>query len=237
MSVIWHDLECGAYTEDVALWRALAAEFGDPVLDVGAGTGRVSLDLARRGLSVTALDRDPVLLVELARRGDGLPLDTFAADAREFDLGHRFALCIVPMQTIQLLAGPSGRKAFLERARRHLVPGGALAIALADEMEPYEVMPGGPAPPPDVREVDGVVYASRPIAVIEEEDGFVLQRRREVVTLDGTCSVEENRIRLDRLDPEHLEAEAREAGLTLLRRELVPATAEYVGSAVVILRA
>ena len=42
MSVIWHDLECGAYAEDLPLWRALAAEHGDPVLDVGAGTGRVS---------------------------------------------------------------------------------------------------------------------------------------------------------------------------------------------------
>ena len=46
-AVIWHDLECGAYAEDLALWRSLAAERGDPVLDIGAGTGRVSLDLAQ----------------------------------------------------------------------------------------------------------------------------------------------------------------------------------------------
>ena len=65
MSVIWHDIECGAYAEDLPLWRSLAAEYGDPVLDVGAGTGRVALDLARAGYRVTALDRDPELLAAL----------------------------------------------------------------------------------------------------------------------------------------------------------------------------
>jgi precorrin-6B methylase 2 len=68
VSVIWHDLECGGYAEDMAVWRALANEYGDPVLDVGAGTGRIALDLARRGHRVTALDRDDALLGELSPR-------------------------------------------------------------------------------------------------------------------------------------------------------------------------
>ena len=52
--VIWHDVECGAYEADLPLWRELAS---GRVLDVGAGTGRVALDLARAGHPVTALDR------------------------------------------------------------------------------------------------------------------------------------------------------------------------------------
>ena len=95
VSVIWHDLECGAYAEDLPLWRALAAEYGDPVLDVGAGTGRVALDLARAGYRVTALDRDPELArARSAPRGknsDG-PMSSqrsyAVADARDFDLGR-----------------------------------------------------------------------------------------------------------------------------------------------------
>ncbi len=185
MSVIWHDLECGAYGEDLPLWRALAAEHGDPVLDVGAGTGRVALDLARAGHRVIALDRDPELLEALARRASGVDVTTVAADARDFELPERFPLIIVPMQTIQLLGGPDGRARFLACARRHLLPGGAVAIAIAEVLEPYEVTDGLPAPLPDVREHDGVVYSSQPIAVRADHGGFVLERRRETVSPAG----------------------------------------------------
>ena len=43
--VLWHDLECGGYDLDLPLWRELADREGSPVLDVGAGTGRVAPDL------------------------------------------------------------------------------------------------------------------------------------------------------------------------------------------------
>ena len=72
MSVIWHDLECGTYAEDLPLWRSLAAEHGDPVLDVGAGTGRVALDLARSGYRVFPLVPDgKVPLIPKERGGHG----------------------------------------------------------------------------------------------------------------------------------------------------------------------
>jgi len=128
MSVIWHDIECGAYGADIALWRALAREHPGPLLDVGAGTGRITLDLAREGRRVVALDRDADLLAELSARGAGLEVETVVADAREFSLAERFALIIVPMQTIQLLGGAGGRRMFLGRARAHLTETGVLAI-------------------------------------------------------------------------------------------------------------
>jgi SAM-dependent methyltransferase len=237
MSVVWHDLECGGYAEDLALWRALAAEHGDPVLDVGAGLGRVALELSRQGHRVTALDHDAELLAELSRRGDGLQLETVLADAREFELGRRFALCVVPMQTIQLLGGREGRIAFLRCARGHLAVGGVLAIALSDSLELYEVLDGVAAPLPDICELDGIVYSSQPTAVRADPEGFVLERRRETVTAQGQRSVTENVIRLDRLTPAQLEREAGAAGLSSAGRNSIPATREYVGSTVVMLRA
>jgi SAM-dependent methyltransferase len=237
VTVIWHDLECGGYVEDLPLWRALAAEHGDPVLDVGAGTGRTALDLARHGHAVTALDHDPALVAELRRRASGIELVPVLADAREFDLGRRFALCVVPMQTIQLLGGPSGRGGFLRCARRHLRAGGMLAIALTDEVEEYEVPPGSPAPLPDICERDGVVYSSQPTAVRVDADGFMLERRRETVSADGQLSALDDAIRLDRLDAETLEREASDAGLTPAGRALVAPSTDYVGSVVVMLSA
>jgi len=237
MRVVWHDLECGAYTEDLALWRSLAAAHGDPVLDVGAGTGRVSLDLARLGYRVTALDVDPVLLAELARRAEGLEVETAVVDARDFDLGRRFRLCLVPMQTIQLLGGRRGRERFLRCAHQHLEQGGVLAIAIAEILELYEVLDGSPEPLPDICELDGVVYCSQPTAVRADPDGFVLERRRETVCTDGRRSIEEDAVHLDRLSARELQREAVAVGLRAERTRTVPATPDYVASRVVILRA
>jgi len=248
MSVIWHDIECGAYVEDLPLWRSLAADHGDPVLDIGAGTGRVALDLASAGYRVTALDRDPELLAALAARASGRNPDmdgvssqplitTVVADARDFDLGERFPLAIVPMQTIQLLGGTAGRAEFLACARRHLLPGGALAIALAEALDLYDVTDGVPSPVPDIRELDGVVYSSLPVAVRADPDGFVLERLRETVSPAGERTAEHDLIRLDRLTARGLEREGRAAGFTRVQRTRVRETADYVGSEVVILRA
>ncbi len=235
MSVIWHDLECGSYVEDLELWRELADRHGSPILDIGAGTGRITLDLARRGHRVTALDRDQSLLEELARRADGLEVETVAADAREFELEQRFALCLVPMQTVQLLGGPAGRGRFLRCARRHLRGGGVLAIAIAQTLELYEVVDQALAPLPDMCELDGVVYSSQPTAVRVDREGFVLERRREIVTGKGRRSVALDVIRLDRLSPGQLEREGAQAGFAALGVRSVPATADYAGSEVVLL--
>ena len=55
--VIWHDVECGAYVADLPLWRELAAACEGPILDVGAGTGRVTLDLELVAGDVAATNR------------------------------------------------------------------------------------------------------------------------------------------------------------------------------------
>jgi SAM-dependent methyltransferase len=236
--VIWHDLECGSYHEDLALWRALARRHGGPVLDIGAGTGRVALDLARAGHEVMALDCDPVLLEALEQRAQAAGLSgvhTLCADACEFRLAAPVELCIVPMQTIQLLEGARERARFLARARAAVRPGGLVALAIADALEPFEVASGSPEPLPDVGEVDGTVYSSRPLAVRPENGHFVLERRRETVTPAGDLAAQTDLVRLQALDGDVLEAEGRAAGFTPAPRERVATTPDYVGSTVVML--
>ena len=130
LDALWHDLECGGYELDLPFWRRLAEPAPGAVLDVGAGTGRVTLDLAARGVAVVALDANPSLAETLRERGAGLPVEVVVADARAFALGRRLPLALVPMQTLQLLGGAAGRAAFLRCALDHLEPGGLLAAAV-----------------------------------------------------------------------------------------------------------
>lgn len=235
LAVRWHDLECGGYDADLPLWRRIARESEGRVLDVGAGTGRVALELARHGIAVTALDSEPLLLGALSARAAkaGLRVPTVCADARELALDERFGAIIVPMQTIQLFGGAAPRTAFLARVRGHLAPRGLFAAALADPMEGYDGDHDRP-PLPDMVEAGGVVYSSRPLAVRAVPEGLVIERLREVVDARGERTVTEDRTVLDALGPEELTRELLAAGLTPLPARSVPATDEYVGSAVVV---
>ena len=228
--VMWHDLECGGYVEDLPLWRELAGS--GPVLDVGCGTGRVALDLAAHGVPVVGLDVDEVLLDELRRRAGDLPVETVRADARDFDLGRRFPVVLAPMQTVQLLGGPDGRAGLLRCARAHLEPGGLFAIAIADAIEIFDDVD---AVLPDVHEDGGTVYFSQPVSIRDQGDRFEIEFVREVVDPHGGRTSGRSLIHLDRLDADQLEAEAR--GFTVLERRTVPQTDAYVGSTVVMLRA
>ncbi len=233
--VTWHDLECGAYRADLALWLSLARGQGGPVLDVGAGTGRVALALAAAGVEVFALDRDPVLLEALLERAGSRPVRTVCADARDFSLEDRFPLVLAPMQTIQLLGGEAGRAAFLRCATRHLLPGGLVAAAIADELESFS---GDAAlPDPDVLEREGWTWISQPTAVRVEGDRALIQRTRERIAPDGQRDRALDRVKLDRLTVVQLTAEAERAGLCPLPTRRIHATDEHVGSAVAMLRA
>jgi SAM-dependent methyltransferase len=236
LDAVWHDLECGAYGEDLALWRHLAARTGGPVLDVGAGTGRVTLALAAGGVEMVGLDVDEQLLEALAVRATGLPVETVVADARELCLGRRFPLILVPMQTLQLFGGALGRAAFLRRALDHLEPGGLLAAALADAMDCFDDDHDIP-PPPDAREILGMRYASQLLAVVEEDGRAALHRRRVVSRVSDRAEAHDIVIYLDRVSADEVGSEARALGFTPEPHLYVPETEQYLGSTVVVLRA
>jgi SAM-dependent methyltransferase len=233
-AVTWHDVENGAYDADLPLWRQLAeaAPVG-PVLDLGAGTGRVAIDLAARGHEVVALDNDPDLLAALADRSP--ELTTVTADARDFTLQATFPLVIAPMQLMQILGGREGRLAMLERVHAHLIPGGTFAAALAD---PYDAAPGAQTEPPlpDMLERDGWVFSSQPVTVREQNGQVVVTRRRQAVSPGGELTEDVAEIWLDVAGPEAVEEEARSAGLTPAGRRTIPETPDHVGSTVIVCR-
>jgi SAM-dependent methyltransferase len=245
-AVIWHDLECGSYAADLPLWRELAA--AGAVLDIGAGSGRVTLELARYGHRVTALDLDAELLQALRERAMGMSgerVETVCADARAFALERRdFALCLIPMQTIQMLGGASGRLQCLRRARAHLAPGGLLAIAIATEIEPFDCAAGDLGPSPEIARIDGAIYVSRATRVQVRRRSVRIERERSVLAAAGTAASSAPRllpqrdvVELDRVGIAELQREGREAGLTAAGTRAIAPTQEHTGSVAVMFRA
>jgi SAM-dependent methyltransferase len=261
-AAVWHELECGAYTADLALWRELATRAGTgagalPLLDIGAGAGRVALDLSARGHRVTALDRDPELLRALCARAGEMTIETVCADARAFELSCReFAVCLVPMQTIQLLGGASDRIAFLRCARAHLRGGGLLAAAIVTEIEPFDCAAGDLGPAPESALVNGTRYLSRATRVTVSGQTVRIERERSVfaaahasastpapqramleTSMPKTAMRERDVVELARVSSSELHREGAEAGLVPAGTLEIPATDEHVGSEVVLLHA
>jgi SAM-dependent methyltransferase len=236
-AVIWHDVENGGYDADLPLWRRLAGRADGPILDLGAGTGRVALQLAAAGHEVTALDSDAVLLDELARRAKrrGLSLDCVLTDARRLEGVRRFDLVIAPMQFVQIMGGAAGRAELLAGVARCLVPGGSFAAAIAD-LDEAVAAEDAPPPVPDVGHRGDWIYSSLPLDVRPEPGGVAVEWLRQVVSPAGALTEERHTQLLESLSPEQLEREAADQGLHPIERHEVSATAAYIGSMVVVCR-
>jgi SAM-dependent methyltransferase len=232
-AAIWHDVECGSYDADLSLWEELAERCDGPVLDLGCGTGRVALHLARRGHRVIGVDRDHELILELSGRAGDLPVEPICADALDFELAEPVGLALAPMQFLQLLQSSESRIRCLRRIAAALQPGGLFATALVARLpaRPEE----GFIPLPDVREVDGWVYSSLPTGMSMSGRRLKLRRLRQIVAPDGDLSREFVETRLLIVDPRELEAEAESAGFVPAGRRAIPATEAHVGSSVVLM--
>lgn len=231
-TAIWHDVECASYAADLPLWEELAERCGGPLLELGCGTGRVALHLARRGHRVIGVDRDHELILELAVRAGDLPVEPICADALDLQLDGAAALALAPMQFLQLLHSSEARVRCLRRIAAALRPGGLLAAALVAHLPKHQ---GSFPPLPDVREVDGWVYSSRPTGIEMAGRRLKLLRTRETVSPGGELSVEPDEVQLLVVDPTEFEAEAELAGFTPAGRRLIPETEDHVGSIVVLL--
>jgi len=122
---------------DVAFWRRLAGEAGGPVLELGCGTGRVLVPVARAGVPVVGVDRSAPMLDRARRRirrARGIRAALVRADIRRLPFAARFSLVIAPYGILQSLT----RDLDLERALQAVAcvtrPGGRLGLDLVPDL-------------------------------------------------------------------------------------------------------
>jgi len=123
---------------DVEFYRELARGAGGPILDVGCGTGRVAIELARDGHAVLGVELSAAMLAIAERRRAELPYEAAArlelaqADMTTLSLAREFALIITPFRSFQALLTQEAQRSALSAMRSHLRSGGHLVLDLFD---------------------------------------------------------------------------------------------------------
>lgn len=169
---------------DRFFYRALIERFGQPVLDVGCGTGRLLLDYLAQGIDIDGVDNSPDMLALCRKKADHLGLDPalYEQYLETLALPRRYRTILVPSSTLQLILELERVQQALQRLHDHLLPGGALAASMMILWNPGD---------PLVTEWEK--------SAVRQEDGAMFHRMaRSVYNPDTECEDTEDRYQLIR---------------------------------------
>jgi ubiquinone/menaquinone biosynthesis C-methylase UbiE len=126
---------------DRAFYLDLIKERGQPVLDVGCGTGRLLLDFLAIGIDIDGVELSPDMVAILCGKADAAGIDvhdrvTLGA-MESMKLPRRYRVILVPSSSFQLLIDPQAARAAMRRFYDHLEPNGTLAMPWIDISQDY----------------------------------------------------------------------------------------------------
>lgn len=132
---------------DAPFYVEMARQSGGPVLEIGCGTGRVLLEIAREGIEIEGVDNSAAMLRVLRTHLDAEPPEVrgrvrlHEGDMRSFRLPKKFPLVIIPFRPLQHMYTMADQLAALKTAAAHLADGGKLVF---DVFYPkLELIPAG----------------------------------------------------------------------------------------------
>ena len=132
----FYDLEYDHKEDDLDFYLDLAQEIGSPVLEIGAGSGRITIPLAEEGQTVWGVDNSSQMLDRCAQHINQIPqnivrnINLVHADMRNFSLDTKFPLCIIPFRAFLHNLTFKDQISTLNCINQHLMPGGVLAFDL-----------------------------------------------------------------------------------------------------------
>jgi ubiquinone/menaquinone biosynthesis C-methylase UbiE len=125
-------------TDDIQFYVEEAVGCGSPLLELGCGTGRITIPIARAGIPVTGIDISMDMLEIATRKISRLQpdiagrIELLQGDMRDFQLDRTFDLVIIPFRAFICLLTVEHQKQALLNVRRHITPGGRLILNFYD---------------------------------------------------------------------------------------------------------
>jgi len=175
-----------AARQDIGFYVEEAKATRGPVLELGSGTGRILLPIARAGGTIVGLDSSSNMLERCRQK---LAAESAAVrgrvtlqqrDIHDFDLGERFPLIIAPFRVVQHLTTVDDQLRFLAAVARHLAPNGRFAF---DVFNPYFAK---------LVEADGVEREDTPAQRLS--DGRTLRRAYRIARVRWVDQVSESEL-------------------------------------------
>jgi len=113
---------------DIAFWLQKVKDYGDPVLELGCGTGRVSIPLMEAGFSVVGVDFSESMLARARQKSDRV--EWVQADIRTLDLERKFTCILAPYFVLNYFPELEDLEAVLNTCKAHLDADGKLIVDL-----------------------------------------------------------------------------------------------------------
>jgi ubiquinone/menaquinone biosynthesis C-methylase UbiE len=116
---------------DRAFYLEFIETYGQPVLDVGCGTGRLLLDYLAHGIDIDGMDNSPDMLTICRRKANKVALTPHLHEQylETMSLPRKYQTILIPSSTFQLLIEPEMIQAALDRLHSHLLPGGVVVAS------------------------------------------------------------------------------------------------------------
>jgi SAM-dependent methyltransferase len=110
-------------------------QYGQPVLDIGCGTGRLILDYLAEGVDTDGVDNSAEMLAICRAKADklGLPPNLYQQDMQTLDLPRKYRTILAPSSALQLVTDADKLREALRHIVTHLAPGGALVGSFSFE--------------------------------------------------------------------------------------------------------